>query len=203
MFAKQLHEPLTLDQWRALERACEGEGIKHEYIDGYLYAMAGGSLAHMQIAKSIVIALSAILGDGPCLAYVLDAATRLSASRYTYPDVVVTCSAQDQPSLEMLEVNEPSVVFEVLSPCTERRDRGEKWDYYRQCESLQEYVLVDTNYQRVEVYRRTPQGWGLYSIYGPDDALELSSVEARISLATIYKRSGVPRRPQDERSPSP
>jgi Uma2 family endonuclease len=187
---------MTVDAWRELERA--SYDVKHEYIDGYLYAMAGGTRAHMAIASNIVIALSALFGDGPCVAYPLDMATRISASRYLYPDVVVSCSERDQPSPNETEVTEPRVVFEVLSPTTERRDRGRKWDYYRQCESLQEYVLVGTDYQRVEVYRRTEQGWGLFSIYGPEDAMELTSIDVRFSVDALYRRSGVPAIPPDE-----
>jgi Uma2 family endonuclease len=200
MFAEKRTEPITVDEWRALERA--SDDAKHEYIDGYVYAMAGGSLSHMAIASNLDILLNAAFGDGPCRAYMLDAAARVSASRYTYPDVVVTCSEKDQPSLDTTEVSEPRVVIEVLSPSTEHRDRGRKWDYYRQCESLQEYVLVSTEYQRVEIYRRTAQGWGLYSIYGPDDAVELTSPEVRFSMAALYRRSGVPTLPPVEEGSS-
>jgi Uma2 family endonuclease len=199
MVAERRHERVTVDEWRALERA--SHDVKHEYIDGYLYAMAGGTGAHMAVASNIVIVLRPMFGDGPCIAYPLDMATRLSASRYTYPDVVVTCSERDQPSPDLTEVTEPRVVFEVLSPSTERRDRGRKWDYYRQCASLQEYVLVGTEYQRVEVYRRTDQGWSLFSIYGPDDTVELTSIDVGFSVASIYQRSGVPVIPADEEVP--
>jgi Uma2 family endonuclease len=195
MVAEQRPGRLTVDEWRVLERTSE---IKHEYSDGYLYAMAGGSLAHSRIAGNIFSAVDAALGDGPCNAYTSDAAARVSSSRYTYPDVMVSCSEHDQPSPDETEVNEPRVVFEVLSPSTEHRDRGRKWDYYRQCASLQEYVLVGTEYQRVEVYRRTERGWGLFSIYGPEDAVELTSLDIRFSVAAIYRRSGVPQASPEE-----
>jgi Uma2 family endonuclease len=76
-----------------------------------------------------------------------------------------------------MEVFEPRLVFEVLSQSTEHVDRGRKWDDYRKCPSLQEYVLVGTRYQRVEVYRRTADGWGLFHIYGPGDEVELTSID--------------------------
>ena len=127
MVADRRRERMTVDEWRALER--ESDDVKHEYRDGYVVAMAGGTGAHMQIAKNIVIVLSAIFGDGPCIAYPLDMATRVSANHYTYPDVVVTCAERDQPSPGMTEVTVPRVIVEVLSPSTEHRDRGRKWDY--------------------------------------------------------------------------
>ena len=196
MVAQRRGERMTIDEWRSLER--ESLDVKHEFVDGYVYAMAGGTGAHMLIASSMATMLNAAFGDGPCVAYPLDMATRVSANRYTYPDVVVTCSAQDQPGTNMTEVSEPRIVVEVLSPTTEQRDRGRKWDYYRQCESLREYVLVGTNYQRVEVYRRTEQGWGLFSIYGPGDSVELASIDVRIAVDALYRRSGVPELPADE-----
>jgi len=114
-------------------------------------------------------------------------ATRVSPSRYTYADVVVTCAADDQATRADTEVVEPRVVIEVLSESAERQDRGRTWDDYRQCASLQEYVLVGTGYQRVEVYRRTEQGWGLYHIYGPRDEVELTSVSVRLPVALLYQ----------------
>jgi Uma2 family endonuclease len=124
---------MTVDEWRALER--DSHDVKHEYIDGYVYAMAGGSRAHMHIASNVVSVLNGQFGDGPCIAYALDLATRISASRYTYPDVVVTCADGDQPTTEETEVFEPRVVVEVLSDSTEHYDRTLKFAYYRECPS--------------------------------------------------------------------
>jgi Uma2 family endonuclease len=180
---------MTVEEWRELERTSE---VKHEYIDGYVYAMAGGSTAHSRIATNITSLLDAVLGDGPCIAYNSDAATRISESRYTYADVVVSCAAADQASTSKTEVVEPNVVFEVLSDSTEHTDRGRKSDDYRTCPSLQEYVLVGTRYQRVEVYRRTAEGWGLFHFYGPGDVVELTSIGAQFPVAGLYRRTDVP-----------
>jgi Uma2 family endonuclease len=70
-------------------------------------------------------------------------------------------------------------------------------DDYRQCESLQEYVLVGTEYQRVEVYRRTDEGWGLFHIYGPQDDVELISISVRIPVTLLYQRTDVPQAPPE------
>jgi len=85
---------ITVEQWRDLQRA--SHDVKHEYIDGQLYAMAGGSLDHSAIAINVVIALSAALAPGPCRVYNSDAAVRLSARRYVYPDATVTCAEDDR-----------------------------------------------------------------------------------------------------------
>ncbi len=147
---------------------------------------------HARIAANAIAVLDAAFGEGPCIAYPSDLATRVSTSRYTYADVVVTCSEGDQATRGETEGLEPRVVFEVLSESTERKDRGRKWDDYRQCPRMQEYVLVGTEYQRVEVYRRTDEGWGLFHIHGPHDEVELTSIAVRFPVAALYRRTDVP-----------
>ena len=183
---------MTVEEWRELERTSD---IKHEYLDGYVYAMAGGSSTHSAIAANAIATLHAALGDGPCTVFTSDMAVRLFEARYAYPDVVVSCETTDAPSRTRTELEAPRIVFEVLSEGTERRDRGRKWDDYRLCASLQEYVLVGTEYRRVEVYRRTEQGWGLFHIYGPADEVELTSVGVRFPVAALYRRTDVPETP--------
>ena len=86
-------QQMSVDQWREMERTGE---VKHEYIDGAVHAMAGGSRAHSAIAVNALAMLHASLGEGPCQVYNSDMAIRVSASRYTYADVVVTCAVDDQ-----------------------------------------------------------------------------------------------------------
>jgi Uma2 family endonuclease len=185
---------MTVDEWRELEEQSE---IKHEYIDGYIYAMAGGSLAHSYIAVNALILLSRAFGDGPCHVYTSDAASRLSPTRYTYPDVVVTCDECDRPTTKEREVQAPRVVIEVSSESTERYDRGKKFGYYRACQTVQEYVLVNTEYQAVEVFRRTPEGWAIYHAYGSSEEVELTSIGVRIPVAALYRRTDVPKNPDE------
>ena len=180
---------MTVEEWRQLEQISD---VKHEYRDGYVYAMAGGSQAHSGVAVNAIATLYAELGDRPCLVFNSDLATRVSASRYSYADIVVACGEGEVAKRAESEIGAPRVVIEVLSESTERNDRGRKWDDYRQCTSLQEYVLVGTEYQRVEVYRRTAQGWGLFQIYGPGDEVELTSIGVRFPAAALYRRTDVP-----------
>jgi len=180
---------MTVDEWRELERHSD---IKHEYIDGQVYAMAGATLAHVQISANAMLALRSALGNRACYTYISDAAARLSATCYTYPDVVVTCDERDRPSTKLREVQAPRVVIEVLSPkSTEEYDRGEKFGYYRECPTVQEYVLVNTKRQLVEVFRRSPEGWML-QVYGPDDEVELTSLGVHVPVAALYELTDVP-----------
>jgi len=188
---------MTVDEWRELER--RSHDAKHEYIDGHVYLMAGGSRAHGRIASDglrvIEDALAAV--DRPCDVYNSDVAARLSPRRYTYPDVTVTCDARDQATTGETEVQAPRVIVEVLSDSTEAYDRGDKFGYYRACPTIQEYVLVATKYQAVEVYRRTERGWTTYQAYGPGDTIELASIGVRFPLAALYRRTDVPERQAD------
>jgi Uma2 family endonuclease len=111
---------------------------------------------------------------------------RLSETRYVHPDVVVTCDEQDLASTSVLR--SPLLVVEVLSPGTERKDRAEKFDWYRACPSIQEIVLVRTEHQLVEVYRRrsAERQW-LLQIYGPGENIELKSLDLEVSMERIYE----------------
>jgi Uma2 family endonuclease len=177
---------MSVDEWRKLEQQSE---IKHEYIDGQVYAMAGGTLDHSFVAVNVVALLNRAFGRGPCRAYNSDAAARLSPTCFTYPDATVTCDDQDRGRIT--EVQTPRVIVEVLSDSTEARDRGMKFEYYRACPAVQEYVLVSTRRQLIEVYRRTQESWMLH-IYETEDEMELTSIDVRLPLAAIYEGTDVP-----------
>ncbi len=146
---------MSVEEWRELERT--SHDIKYEYIDGHVYARSGGSLAHSLLAVTMIGLLNSGFGDGPCIAYNSDASARLSSKRYTLPDATVTCDDRDQPTTEHMEVRYPRVIVEVLGDATEAYDRGDKFGCYRACATVQEYVLVATRRQAVEVYRRMPE----------------------------------------------
>lgn len=186
MAAQHMSQYMTVDEWRELEQQSD---IKHEYINGQVYAMSGGTLDHSFVAVNVVALLNRALDRKPCRAYNSDAATRLSPTRFTYPDATVTCDEQDRGRIT--EIQTPRMIVEVLSDSTEARDRGVKFEYYRACPSVQEYMLVSTRRQLIEVYSRTPEGWILH-IYEPGDTVELTSVDAHLLLATIYEGTDVP-----------
>ena len=197
MVAQRDPARMTVDEWRDLERT--SHDIKHEYIDGQVYAMSGGSLAHGRIGSNTVRTLEDALATAgnPCDVYNSDVAVRLSPRRYTYPDASVTCDERDGSAPDKTEVQAPCVIVEVLSDSSEAYDRGRKFGLYRACPTVQEYVLVATKYQAVEVYRRTLQGWAIYQSYGPGDEIELMSLEVRFPLAALYKNAGVPEAMED------
>jgi Uma2 family endonuclease len=157
---------------------------RHEYVAGQIYAMVGTTDRHNVIAGNIYVALRAKLRGGPCRVFMSDVKVRIEkANASYYPDVFVTCDGRD---LAPYVKYHPCLVVEVLSHSTEGTDRREKLLNYRQLDSLQEYLLVDSDRQRIEVYRREADGgWTVDTLSG-DEKLELSSVAVALPLAEIY-----------------
>ncbi len=180
---------MSVEQWRELERA--NPEAKYEYIDGQVYFMSGGTLAHARIGSNTVRAIEDALGSNPCYVYNSDASVRVAETRYTYPDASVSCDPRDQPTTEQKQISTPRVVVEVLSDSTEGRDRLKKANIYRACATIQEYVLIATKYQAVEVQRRAGDAWTLH-LFGPGDELELTSIGVRIPIAELYRGTTVP-----------
>lgn len=195
MVAQGKPKRLTIEEWRELERA--NPDVKYEYIDGQVYLMSGGSLAHSRIGSNTVRALEDALGGERCYVYNSDASVRLSETRYTYPDASVSCDQRDQPTTERIQVQAPRLVVEVLSDSTEGKDRITKAHVYRACPTIQEYMLVATKYQAVEVQRRAGDEWTLH-LFGPGDEIELVSIGARFPLAALYRGTAVPEMPNNQ-----
>lgn len=193
MVAEPQSPAMTVDEYRAFERASTD---RHEFFDGYVYAMAGGSRAHSGLGRMIATLLAVALGDeSPCEVYNSDMRVRMSEAVLVYPDVTVTCDERDRINTVDDEISYPRLVVEVLSQSTEHRDRGRKLRDYQTCPSVQEYVLVNVDYRAVEVYRRGAESWTYHRFEG-DDIAEFASIEVRIPLARIYARITLPLEPE-------
>lgn len=189
MLAQPQYLKMSVEKYMMLDDGSE-EGIKYEYIDGYAYMLAGGTLEHALIAANLITAIKSSMRGGSCRVYTSDAKVSLSEARYVYPDVVVSCDERDKKH-EAKWLQSPRLVIEVLSNSTEAYDRGNKFAYYRECPTLQEYVLVNTQRQAIEVYRRTNgKLWTLYT-FGPNEDVELSSIGVKVAVAAIYEDVGL------------
>ena len=166
--------------------------VKHEYVAGEVFAMAGASKAHVTIVLNVGAALHAALRGKPCRAYISDMKLRVkAAAAYYYPDVVATCAPRDLAAdAPAYYLESPCLIVEVLSESTERVDRSEKLRAYQQIDSLVEYLLINQEKREVEIHRRTPQGW-VRDILEPGDACTLASVGLELALDQIYEDSGV------------
>ncbi len=173
-------------EYLALERSSE---LRHEYADGEIFAMAGGTLEHNLIAANIAGELRAALKDRRCFGCPSDMRVKISAStRYTYPDVSVVCGepAFEDPRRDTL-LN-PSVLFEVLSDSSESYDRGGKFAQYRTLPSLTDYVLVDQKQVLIEHFRRQLDGTWLLRVVAAGRRLELPSIGCEVEVDEIYLR---------------
>lgn len=185
--AADLQHWMSVDEYLQLDRA--SEDMRYEYIDGHVYALAGGTIAHARIALNMVKLLDERLQE-PCHVYTSDVRVRLSESRYVYPDVAVSCDKNDwQEQADIIHA--PSLVVEVFSPTTEKYDRGRKFAYYQKCSTIQEYVLIDAQYQGVEVFRRKGKMW-LYRRFEPDQQVELDSLGIDFPVASLYEHVKIP-----------
>lgn len=152
----------TYAEYLAYER---DSALKHEYEDGAILAMAGGSRRHNALALRVGGALDATR-ERECTAFQSDQKVRvLATGKATYPDVTVVCGPieGDPAEPDGATITNPTLLVEVLSPSTEQEDRGNKWRHYQQLPSLQEYVLVSQTEPRVERFRRLPTGTWEYA----------------------------------------
>jgi len=163
--------------------------VRHEYVAGHIYAMAGAGKAHNLIAGNLFSHLRAHLRGKPCRGFIADMKVHVSAAQaYFYPDVVVTCSPRDLAADAPNDyLTEPVLIVEVLSASTEAIDRREKMRAYATLASLQEYVLVDSRSARLEIYRRLPAGGWDQWIPSPGEPVRLDSVALSLDFADIYE----------------
>ncbi len=177
----------SFDEYVELE---DSSGVKHEFLEGQVWAMSGGTLEHAGIASSVNALLVSHLKDRPCRVFSSDLRIRVTATGLgTYPDVSVICG---KPELDADDkkghsaVN-PTVLVEVLSPSTETYDRGEKLAHYKQIPSLKEVLFVAHDRREVEVVRREPDGSWSRHVAGAGSAATLVSVECSLPVDEIYR----------------
>lgn len=177
-------ETITADEYLTGEQT---SSIRHEYIAGQVFAMAGASEKHNRIAGNVFFHLRAATRGTHCGVFMGDMKVHIATSEiFYYPDVVLTCDADDR---EPFYKTAPCLIAEVLSPSTELTDRREKLANYRMLPSLRYYLLVDQTQRKVELYQRNEVGQWLYSCY--EDAGELHfdcpPLQLQFTLADLYE----------------
>ncbi len=177
-------EPIAYSAYLAAEAASP---VKHEYLAGRTWAMAGGTPEHAAICANLITALSLALRGKPCRVFTSDMRLRIPDCRMaTYPDVTVICGPAEPAADDRHAAVNPVLLVEVLSDSSEAYDRGEKAAMYRRIPSLQEYLLVAQTSARVERYRRCPgEVWELAEA-GPSGTIELSSIAVTLDVSGIY-----------------
>jgi len=187
LLSPDVNAPLSPEAYLALERAAE---TKSEYIDGQMVAMAGASVSHVRVASNVLTRLATHLQGKDCEALGTDLRVQAHVDFY-YPDVTVICGPLilgGPPSDTLLN---PTVIFKVLSPSTEQRDRTVKFRAYRRIPSLLAYVLVAQDYAWGDCFRRHGDMWVFSSLVGLDEILDLPEIGCQLTLAEIYERVDV------------
>ena len=176
-------EYISVEDYLKLE---EKSKIRHEYMDGEIFSMAGASRKHNLATVNISTELNLQLREKDCEVYANDFRVKIREGHNVYPDVAVACGEILTESNENTLIN-PIIVFEVLSKSTEKRDRSEKAEDYFKLESLKDYVLVSQYRVRVEHFSKQKNNeWSLKIYESLDDMLDLKSIECKVLLKLIY-----------------
>jgi Uma2 family endonuclease len=184
MVALKEHFPsLTPEEYFAWE---EQQLERHEYLDGEVYAMSGGTINHGDIALNFGVLLKTHLRGRGCKTLNSDCRVKvLGMNKYVYPDTSVTCDDRDKTTTQYITY--PCLIIEVLSPGTEAYDRGNKFKMYRRNPNLQEYVLVSADMIEIELFRRTQtDDWRIIN-YQSGDTVELNSVNLTFEIEQLYE----------------
>ena len=174
---------VTVEDYLAAEEIGD---IRHEYLGGFVYAMAGETRDHNQIAQNLLLNLRPHLKGGPCKIYMSDIRVNFDLHNdeyYYYPDIVVTCDKRDT---HKRFVHYPKLIIEVLSDSTERVDKREKFFAYASIDSLEEYVLVSQTAKEVTAFRRT-HDWKAVKMSGAKTKVTLESLSVTLPLSAIYE----------------
>lgn len=175
---------MTEEEYLAFERTSPE---KHEYVDGELFAMSGGTGDHAAISANLIRELgNALFGRG-CRVHTSDMRVKIPATpRYVYPDASVVCSKPEYTDDTRDTLINPQVVVEVLSESTEAYDRGEKFASYQTIPSLTHYVIASQIKPRLEVFTRQDDGGWLLRSYGPGELAALPSLSCSIEVDRVY-----------------
>ncbi len=199
-------QPLTFEEYVEIE---EHNNQKYEYHDGYIIAMAGGTIDHGVICGNIHGKIWSILDDKNGNCQVMNSEIKLSTqskNKYVYPNCMVICGDVERNEENKETVTNPTVIIEVLSKSTAGSDRGDKFFTYKKIKSLQQYVLIEQDKPQIDVYTRNKivgeseenMLWKIERIEGIENFLELNSIDIKVALQSIYKNVEFPLAKKEE-----
>jgi Uma2 family endonuclease len=172
---------MSFEEYLEFEKTAD---VRHEFVDGFVFAMASANNAHNVIAGSIFARVHFAARKAACRAYINDMKLKTPSEKGYYPDVFVVCDKND---LNTDVKTTACFIVEILSDSTQDLDRGEKWENYRKIKTLESYILVSQKKRLVEIYKRQPDGTWLYNVLESEGILELACIDAKVSLEDIYE----------------
>jgi Uma2 family endonuclease len=172
---------MTFEEYLEFEERAES---KHEFVDGFVFAMAGTSNNHNLLTTNLVAQLRPMARNLSCRVYANDMKLQVSEGDFYYPDVFVVC---DPDNLTSNIKSNACFIIEILSNSTAEVDRGEKWQNYRKLSSLQTYILISQQRKFIEVYGHMTDGSWRYEVLEDEGKLELLCINASLTLDEIYE----------------
>ncbi|NJM37043.1 MAG: Uma2 family endonuclease [Akkermansiaceae bacterium] len=184
--AKKL--PITAAEY--LEGELKSE-VRHEFIDGRIYAISGASLKHNEICGDTYAVIRNHLRGGQCRTFIEAVKLEIKdeiAERYYYPDVFVTCEPADD---DTHVVRYPKLIIEVLSQSTYRHDRGDKLESYKSLPSVEEIVYIEQDWPEIFIVRRADK-WRRHLYTQLDSLVRLESIDLTVAVADFYRSTPFP-----------
>jgi len=178
---------LSVEEYLDMERTSE---IRHEFLDGFVYMMAGESPEHSNICFNLGGIVYSQLSGKNCRGFSPNMKVRTDAAdAFAYPDLTIVCGEPVYHDARRDVLMNPTVIFEVLSPSTEKYDRGEKFSRYKQIAALTDYILVAQNAPRIEHHTKQANGdWNVTIIEGLANSFFINPINCRLELADVYER---------------
>ncbi len=180
----------TIAEYLAFEDSTDA---KHEYLDGQIYAMAGGTPEQAALASAFAVIVGSQLRGGRCRTFSSDLRLRVPATKLiTYPDGAIICGPVERDPEATTAVTNPTLVLEVLSPSTAEYDRTDKFEHYQQLSSLRQYVLGDPRERTVEVRTRGANGLWPGRVHKAGEVADLAPVGARLDVNELFLAAAEP-----------
>jgi len=176
----------SLEDYFSLE---EGSTVRHEFFNGEIFAMAGGTVAHNQIAANVLRQLGTALKERPCRALGSDMRLLTPGGLLTYPDVMVICGPVELAPGRRDVVTNPIVLVEVLSDATRAYDLGDKFELYKAIPTLRDYLTIDQRTVDVQCFQRDGSSWNPATLSRVEEAVSLPSIDVRMPLADVYDKA--------------
>ena len=191
-----LNKPISPQEYLKRERASTRD--KSEYYEGRMITMFGASMAHNRILINLISEIRAVLKDKPCEILPSDMRVTIpSRNAYMYPDATIVCGGPELEDDHFDTLQNPVVIFEILSPSTKNHDRGKKFNYYKEIPSFREYVLIDSTECFVEISRRQESdSWKFESIADPNGHILISSIHYPLSMDELYRNVSFGQKPK-------
>ena len=175
----------TYADYLALEAT---SNVRHEYLDGQIYGMAGGTPEHAALAAAVIGLLSPQLRAGRCRAHDADLRVRVRKTGLsTHPDVTIVCGPRERDPDDPDAVINPTAIVEVLSRSTEGYDRGDKFEHYKRIPAFSTYVLVSQDKREIEVWSRDVHGSWTHAIHRDGETAALPAIAASLDVRELYE----------------